>query len=36
MQDAVRLHHRRTRIIDDDVLIEGELQWNTEESSRGE
>jgi len=36
MQDAVRLHHRRTRIIDEDVLIEGELQWNTEESSRGE
>ncbi|GHO92802.1 riboflavin biosynthesis protein RibD [Reticulibacter mediterranei] len=36
MQDAVRLHHRRTRIINEDVLVEGELQWNTEESSRGE
>ncbi len=36
MRDAVRLHHRRTRIIDEDVLVEGELQWNTEESSRGE
>jgi diaminohydroxyphosphoribosylaminopyrimidine deaminase/5-amino-6-(5-phosphoribosylamino)uracil reductase len=36
MQDAVHLHHRRMRIIDEDVLVEGELQWNTEESSRGE
>jgi diaminohydroxyphosphoribosylaminopyrimidine deaminase/5-amino-6-(5-phosphoribosylamino)uracil reductase len=36
MQDAVRLHHRRTQIIAEDVLVEGELQWNTEESSRGE
>jgi diaminohydroxyphosphoribosylaminopyrimidine deaminase/5-amino-6-(5-phosphoribosylamino)uracil reductase len=36
MQDAMRLHHRRTRTIDEDVLVEGELQWNTEESSRGE
>jgi diaminohydroxyphosphoribosylaminopyrimidine deaminase/5-amino-6-(5-phosphoribosylamino)uracil reductase len=36
MQDAVRLQHLRTQIIDDDVLIEGELRQKTEESTGGE
>jgi diaminohydroxyphosphoribosylaminopyrimidine deaminase/5-amino-6-(5-phosphoribosylamino)uracil reductase len=36
MQDAVRLHHLRTQIIDEDVLVEGELRRQTEESTGGE
>jgi diaminohydroxyphosphoribosylaminopyrimidine deaminase/5-amino-6-(5-phosphoribosylamino)uracil reductase len=36
MQDAVRLHHLRTQIIDEDVLVEGELQQKTEAITRGE
>src|SRR5581483_10909949 len=35
MQEAVRLQHMRTQIIDEDVLVEGELRRQTETSTGG-
>lgn len=36
MQDAVRLQHVRLQIIDEDVLVEGELRQKIEETTGGE